>query len=303
MSSSRSTDPGRELADLRERIHRFRVYLGTALAVFGIATLVAIGLVSLYGFRLSTSLSETEASLAELKEQSSSRVEELGRGLARQEQELTAIRKAAIDDLEAMREANRKLSSVRDPAKELSALREANEALWHELASQRAELLEAFGDRDVDAGVAAPHAPVSRFRLGETSYVDPEERPDAIKGFVKGEEKVFRASTLPSNPALLVIELDPEKVGLGEAYRLSVRLVNRSNRSIVPRSMRLDWSFQGKNTGGDVPVGIDRVEAQKTALLYSVSGQWTEAHKEGPVSVTATVTVDGGAQVKNVLSW
>jgi hypothetical protein len=120
---------------------------------------------------------------------------------------------------------------------------------------------------------------------------------------VKGDEKVFRASTLPSNPALLVIEVDPEKVALGEAYRLSVRLVNRSNRSIVPRSMRLDWSIQGKNTGGDVPVHVDRVEAQETALLYSVSGHWTEAHKDGPVSVTATVTVDGGARVKNVLSW
>ncbi|MGH9390283.1 MAG: hypothetical protein ACRD1Z_11765 [Vicinamibacteria bacterium] len=302
MSSSKTTDPGHELAELRQRIHRYQVSLGAALAVFGIATLVAIGLVSLYGFRLAKSLSETETTLAELKEQTASRTEELGRGLGRQQQELSAIRKAARDDLEAIREANRKLQSVRDPAKELSALREANEALWQELASQRAELLEALGDRDGEPAEAVP-APVSRFRLGETSYVDPGERPDEIKGFVKGEEKVFRASTLPSNPALLVIEVDPEKVALGEAYRLSVRLVNQSNRSIVPRSMRLEWSFQGRNTGGDVPVGVDRVEAQKTALLYSVSGQWTDSHKDGPVSVTATVTVDGGARLSNVLSW
>ena len=302
MSFSKTTDPGRELAELRERIRRYQVYLGAALAVFGIATLVAIGLVSLYGFRLGKSLSETEAALAELNAQTAARNEELGRGLARQEQELTAIRKAAIDDLAAIREANRKLQSVRDPAKELTALREANEALWQELASQRAELLEAFGDRDGEPDAPVP-APVSRFRLGETSYVDPGERPDAIKGFVKGEEKVSRASTLPSNPAVLIIEVDPEKVALGEAYRLSVRLVNRSNRSIVPQSMRLDWSLQGRNTGGDVPISVARVEAQAAALLYSVSGQWTEAHKNGPVSVTATVTVDGGARVKNVLSW
>jgi hypothetical protein len=302
VSSSKTTDPGHELAELRQRIHRYQVYLGAALAVFGIATLAAIGLVSLYGFRLAKSLSETEAAVTELKDQTASRTEELGRGLARQEQELTAIRKAANDDLEAMQEANRKLQSVRDPANELTALREANEALWQELASQRAELLEAFGDRDGDPAAAAP-APVSRFRLGDTSYVDPGERPDAIKGFVKGDEKVFRASALPSNPAVLVIEVDPEKVALGEAYRLSVRLVNQSNRSIVPRSLRLDWSFQGRNTGGDVPVSVDRVEAQKTALLYSVSGQWTESHKDGPVSVTATVTVDGGARLSNVLSW
>ncbi len=302
MSSSRSTDPVRELAELRERIHRHQVYVVAALAVLGTATLASVGLMSLYGFRLAESLSETESTLAALKEQSLARTEELETRLARQEQELTAIRKAANDDLEAIREANRKLQSVRDPARELSALREANEALWRELATQRTELLEAFGERDGESPAVAP-SPASRFRLGETSFVDPEESPDAIKGFVKGEEKVFRASTLPSNPALILIEVDPAHVGIGEAYRLSVRLVNRSNRSIVPRSMRIDWSFQGRNTGGDVPVIVDRVEAQKTALLYSVSGQWTEAHKDGPVSVTATVTVDGGARLKNVLSW
>jgi hypothetical protein len=302
VSSSKTTDPGGELASLRERLHRSQVYLVAALAVLGTATLVSVGLMSLYGFRLSKSLSLTEATLAELNEETASRIEAMERGLSRQQQELAAIRKAANDDLEAMREANRKLQSVRDPAKELSALREANEALWQELASQRAELLQAFGDRE-DVETAAAPAPVSRFRLGETSYVDPEERPDVIKGFVKGDENVFRASTLPSNPALLVIEVDPEKVALGEAYRLSIRLINQSNRSIVPRSMRLDWSFQGKNTGGEVPVSLERVEAQKTALLYSVSGQWTEAHKDGRVRVTATVTVDGGARLSNVLSW
>jgi hypothetical protein len=301
MSSSKSADPARDLAELRERLHRYQVYLVAALAVFGTASLIAIGLVSVYGFRLAKSLSETAGTLAELKEQTAARTEELGRDLARQEQELTAIRKAATEDLESIREANRKLQSVQDPAKDLTALREANRALWQELANQRAKLLEAFSDPEEEAGGGAP--PASRFRLGETSYVDPGERPDAIKGFVKGNEKVFRASALPSNPALLVIAVDPETVALGEAYRLSVLLVNRSNRSIVPRSMRLDWSLQGKNTGGDVPVHADRVEAQETALLYSVSGHWTEAHKDGPVSVTATVTVDGGARLSNVLSW
>jgi hypothetical protein len=303
VSSSKTTDPGRELAELRERLHRYQVYLGAAFALFGVATLAAIGILGLYGFRLAKSLSGTEETLAELRHQTASRTGELERGLSRQQQELAAIRKAANDDLEAMREANRKLQSVRDPAKELTALREANEALWQELASQRAELLEAFGDRDVEGGIATPEAPTSRFRLGETSYVDPAERPDAIKGFVQGDKKVFRASALPSNPALLVIEVDPQEVGLGEAYRLSVRLVNQSNRPIVAKSMRLDWSFRGRNTGGDVPVSVSRVEPQNTALLYSVSGQWTEAHKDGPVSITATVTVDGGARVSNVLSW
>jgi hypothetical protein len=220
--------------------------------------------------------------------------------LERQQQELAAIRQAANDELEAMRAANRKLQSVRDPAKELSALREANEALWQELATQRAELLEAFPSRSDAPPAASP--PIARFRLGETSYVDREERPDAIQGFVNGGEKVFRASAPPSKPAHLVIEIDPAGVEIGEPYRLSVRLVNRSNRAIATRAMRLDWSFQGKNTGGDVPVQVDRVEAQESALLYAVSGQWTEAHSQ-QVRLTATVTVDEGARVSNVLSW
>ncbi len=299
MSSPRALNPEREIADLRERLHRYQVYLGAALAFFGIATVAAISLSSIYARRLAKSLSETEATLAGIRAETASRTEALGRALERQQQELAAIRKAANDNLEAMQEANRKLPSVRDPAKEFDALREANEALWRALASQRAELLDAFGDRGSPPSTPAP---VSRFRLGETSYVDPGEKPDAIKGFVRGEESVHRASALPSNPALLLIEVDPAEVGLGEAYRLSIRLVNRSNRAISTRSMRLDWSFQGKNTGGDVPVHVARVEAQETALLYSVSGQWTDAHQDR-VTLTATVTVDGGARVSNVLSW
>jgi hypothetical protein len=244
MSSTASPDPNRELQELREKIHRYQVTLVGALAVFGIATLAAIALVSLYGFQVAKSVSETESAFTDLKVTTEARMKDLERGLLRQQQELTAIRKAANDELEAMRDANRKMQSVRDPGKQLTALREANEALWAELASQRAELLEAFGGREGESGTAAP-PPLPRFRLGETTYVDPAERPDAIKGFVKGDEKVYRASTLPSNPAVLLIEVHPEEVALGEAYRLSVRLVNRSNRSLRPRSMWLEWSFQG----------------------------------------------------------
>jgi hypothetical protein len=72
--------------------------------------------VSLYGFRLAKSLSETEASVAELKDQTASRTEGARKRTARQEHELTAIRKAANDDLEAMR-GEPKLQSVRTPRK------------------------------------------------------------------------------------------------------------------------------------------------------------------------------------------
>jgi hypothetical protein len=307
-----ANEGGTDLAEIRERLHRQQVYLGAALAAFGVAMLVAVGLLGLYGLRLSRTIAETESRLAELNERSDAgarELSELAKAIARQEQELLAIRQAANVELEAMREANRKLESVRDPANELSALREANAALWQELASQRAQLLRSLDSR-VDPAKAAPppspappSAPVPRFRLGETRYAPPETPAEEIKGFVKGGEKVFRASVPPPSPAVLVIEVDPSEVALGEPYRLSVRLVNESNRVLVPRAMRLDWSFRGRNTGGDVPVEVKQVEAKRMAVLYAVSGQWTESHQASPVSVTVSVTLDDGARVTNALSW
>lgn len=291
----------RELDDLREQLRRYRVYLGAALALLGLGTLLALGLVGFFAFRLAESVNETQELLAKMDEATAARTDELRRGLDRQEQELTAIRKAANEDLQAMQEAHRKLAAVRDPEKELGALREANEALWTELAKQRAQLLEAIHDREAESAAQTTEPP-SRFQLGETSYVDPKEEADEIKGFIKGDEKVYLATNLPANPAALLIEVSPEEVSPGEPYQLSVRLVNRSNRPLEPTSLRLDWSFQGKNTGGDVPVGTPLVDAQKTALLYSLSGQWTEAH-QGPVSLTATLTINGGARLRNTLRW
>ena len=199
-----STEP--EIAELRERLHRYQVYLGVALAVFGAATLASVSLVGIYGYRLSNSLAESEAALAALRQEGASRTDALQKAIDAQQKELAAIREAAFEDLEAIREANRRLQSVRDPAKELTALREANEALWRELAGQRAEILEALSKREAPEAVRAPS---SRFQLGETSYVDPQESADEVKGFVRGEEKIFRGSVHASNPALLVIEVEP----------------------------------------------------------------------------------------------
>jgi hypothetical protein len=305
LSTSRS--PGsseaelrRELEDQRQKLRRYQVYLGAALAVFGVGTLAAIALVGLYGLRLASGMGELQTRLSALDERHAVWTEDLGAAVARQKQELDAIRRSANDDLEAMREAQRKLAAIRDPQKELSALREANVALWNELASQRAELLDALREGE---GHENSEIPGSRFRLGETTYFDPNEDPSVIKGFLSGAENIKSATNLPPNPALVVIEVSPEQVGPGDPYQLSVRLVNRSNRSLAPASLRLDWSFQGKNTGGNVPVDRARVDAQKSVVLYAVAGEWTEAHRSGPVRVTATVTLDGGAQLSNSLYW
>jgi hypothetical protein len=293
----------REIQALRRELQRVRVYLSASLAILGIGTLVSLGLVGFYGIRLAERIDATDNRIAKLDETASGRAEEMRRELVAQGAEIVAIRKSATDDLKAVQEAQRKLASVRDPGKELAALREANEALWGELAKQKVELVESLRDRKPEARLVAPLPPTPRFRLGETRFVDPGNDPNAIKGFVKGDETIHRANNQPAIPALVVIDLTPVDVGLGQPYRLSVRLVNRSNRPIAASSLRLDWSFRGMNTGGDVPVDVSRIDPQSSALVYSVAGEWTEAHKESPVSVTATLTVDGGARLSNTLQW
>jgi hypothetical protein len=296
-------DVRRELSHLRQQLRRYQVYLGTALVVFGIGTLISLAVTGFYGFRLASTVAETRAGMAELERKTDSRLEDLTRGVVRQQDELAAIRNAATEDLEAIREAQRRVSEVRDPERDLTALRDANRALWTALADQRAELLEELETRETVTPPAAEAPPASRFRLEATSYVDPKESDAAVKGFVPGGEKIHRASAHPPNPGVLLIELLPEQIRPGEPYRLTVRLVNQSNRPIVPSSLRLDWSFDGMNTGGNVALGVDRIEPQKSALLHAVSGDWTEAHQAGRARVTATLTLDDGARLSNSLHW
>jgi hypothetical protein len=293
-----------EMAALRKEIQRLRVYLGVSLAILGTGTLVSLALMGFYGTRLAARLSEADRRVVQLDEGTAKRAEEMRRELVAQGAEIIAIRKSATDDLQAMREAQRKLSGVRDPATQLAALREANEALWTELANQKAELLGSLRDRSsVVEPAAAPTPSGPRFRLGATSYVDPGEEPAAVKGFLPAGEAIHRATNRPAQPALLVIDVTPEGVALGERYRLEVRLVNQSNRTLEAKVLRLDWSFNGMNTGGDVPVEAAQIDAQRTTLLYQVSGQWSEAQERSPVSVTATVTLFDGARLSNTLEW
>lgn len=288
----------REISELRSQLRRNHVYLTAALVVIGLGTLVSVGLVAFYGLRLGDQVWEVRADVGALDVESRTRNKALSLDLARQEQELAAIRKAANDDLVAIQEAHRKIAAIRDPRNELDALREANEALWGELATQRTDLLEALSEQR-----PVPVDDAERFTLGETSFVDPRHRPGEIKGFIKGDEEVYQAHALRGNPAHLLIELSPREVQLGDPYRLAVRLVNRSNQPLDANALRLDWSFGGKNTGGSVPLGVGRIAARGSAVLYQVSGQWTPAHEDGPVVVTATLRLDGGELLANSLRW
>jgi hypothetical protein len=301
--NQRGSDAVREIQSLRQQVQRLRIYLGASFAIVGIGTLVSIALMGFYGMRLGSRLTGLERRMDEVDEAASGRQEEMRRELVAQGAEIVAIRKSATDDLQAMREAQRKLAAVRDPSKDLAALRDANEALWTELANQKAELLESLRDPKPDAPLGASAPPRPRFRLGESAYVDPEEDPDRIKGFIPNGEAIHRANNLPANPALIVLEVSPVEVKLGERYRLEVRVVNQSNRPLTARTLRLDWSFRGGNTGGDVPLTETRIDAQRTTVVYRLEGQWSDAPNASPASVTATLTLADGARIRNRLEW
>ena len=131
-------DLEREVVELKKQLHRNQVYLVATLAVIGVSLLLSVGLVGVYGLRLGDHVREVKSQVGALAEDSKTRSKALSFDLARQQRELDAIRQAANDDLKAIQEAHRKISEIRDPAKDLSVLHEANEALWSELASQRA---------------------------------------------------------------------------------------------------------------------------------------------------------------------
>ncbi len=292
-----------EIAELRGQLRRNHVYLVIALSVIGLSALVSVGLVGFYVWRLGDQIWEMQRDVSVVNEDSHTRTRALSLDLARQQRELTAIRNAATRDLTAIQEAHRKIASIRDPKKELAALSEANQALWSALATQRASLLDAIEERDPAESSLLIESPEKRFRLGETLFEDSTVAAGEVRGFIVEDEKVHRATALPANPAHLLIELSPDRVALGQSYELEVRLVNRSNRALGATSLRIDWSFAGKKTGGDVPLDIAHVGANESAVLYSVTGRWTPAHEKGPVILTATLTLEDGERLANSLSW
>jgi len=299
-----SRDLRREISALRQQLRRNQVYLTAALAVTGLGMLVAVGLVGVFALRLGDQVWDVREDISVLDEESRTRAKALSLDLERQQRELAAIRKAANEELISMREAHRKIASIRDPREELQALREANEALWTELASQRADLLEALDEKSAPLGDGGDAAAIDeRFQLGETAFIDPDHQPNELKGFIKGDHEVYQVLKRPRNPAHLLIELSPSEVRLGDSYQLAVRLVNRSNEPIAADALRLDWAFGEKKTGGTVPLGVSRINPRGSAVLYEMSGQWTPAHEQGPVVVTATLTLGGGEQLANSLRW
>ena len=103
-------DLRREISELRGQLRRNQVYLTAALAVIGLGTLVSVGLVAFYGLRLGDQVWSAREDIAALDSDSRTRTKALAVDLARQEQELAAIREAANRDLIAIQEAHRKIA-------------------------------------------------------------------------------------------------------------------------------------------------------------------------------------------------
>jgi len=296
-------DLKREMAALRRSLGRYQIYLGAVIAVIGLSVVAAVAVVSWYGIELRGQVDEVGKEVAALSEDMRTRNRAMALDLARQQRELDALRHAAQSDLRVIQEAHRKLATIRDPEHELTALREANEALWSALAEQRMDLLTALSQREPrDEAVEDSPPTIRRFELGQTEFLEGEPG-GGVDGFVAGEQEVRRGSQAPGQPGHLLIELDPERIRLGDDYRLEVRLINRSNRPLEVMSLRLDWKFGLEKTGGPVALALDRVDPRTNGVLFRVSGQWTPAHESSPVVLKATLTLKGGAMLANTLSW
>lgn len=298
----------RAFGELRERRRRDQLYFALALVIVGGGALAALLLASYHSARQGERIRELTLEVEEIAERARMRSKALALDVARQERELEAIRKAATEDLRAIQEAYRRVAAIEDPGRELTALREANEALWSELASQREELLLALTEREVASELSddpGELVPAPRFLLGDTEYREASGgAPGAVAGFVSGEAPVRRASAPPPGPGFLILELTPESVALGERFRLVVKLMNRGNRPLSLQELRLDWSFAGKNTGGLVPLTASRVvEPRATRVIYDQTGLWEPPHDHGGVVLGATLTLADGARLANSLRW
>ena len=123
-----------------------------------------------------------------------------------------------------------------------------------------------------------------------------------VRGFVVEDEKVHQATSLPANPAHLLIQLSPDKVALGESYVLEIRLVNRSNQALDATSLRLAWSLAGKKTGAPCPSILPMSTPVKARALFGV-GTMLASPRERSRYLDGDLTLKDGEQLANSLSW
>jgi len=126
---------------------------------------------------------------------------------------------------------------------------------------------------------------------------------EAPKGFEMGNVEVKRATSAPTFPAELTIEVNPVNAQPGQPYVLLVRVHNAGNQTIHIKSLELVSSYGGRTIGKgqQIPARAAQVSPRATAVLHEVSGTWTEEQNKG--SIVANVALVGGGSLTKSISW
>ena len=261
-----------ELLRLSQNSRRNQLYLGVALSVVGIGSLLAIGFLGFLGHQLVDQLSDIRTDLRASQEQIDVLRSEVSEAAAQRRQQLQAL--ANIHD------ANRKLSDeLAHQRTDMARLRERSQAIQQatedaleNLRVSASEQPNREGKGSLAGGFAAAAGENSAPSHGTTSYRSSDPRPlTEIKGFVGTHPAIRRAERDEALPAHLRLEVRPERPGLGDPYQLRVFVVNRTNKAIDLTSLRLAWNFDGKKTGGALPPQVQQVKPRSSAVVYGGS--------------------------------
>ncbi len=136
----------------------------------------------------------------------------------------------------------------------------------------------------------------------KTEFTDPRGQ-DGPKGFDVGGVEVKKATSAPTFPAQVIIEVNPVNAQPGQPYVLRVRVFNEGNRPIHVKSLELVSSYGGRTTGKgqQLPARTQRVNPRSTAVLHEVSSTWTEEQNKG--MIVANVALVGGGFLTKSISW
>jgi hypothetical protein len=137
-----------------------------------------------------------------------------------------------------------------------------------------------------------------------TEYTAPPGKDDGPRGFeAGGGVNVKRATSAPTFPASVIIELNPTNAQPGQPYVLRVRLNNEGNGALTVKFLEIISSYGGKSIGKGqrIPPKVQKISPKATTLLHEVPGTWTEEQNKG--SITAVVTLVGDAKLTKMISW
>lgn len=299
-----------EIAAAQERASRSHVLVVTTLVAVALAAFVAVSFVGYAGFRVARQLRDFEAHLESSRAEQAETEQQLVSELSRHRQELQTLQRASELEQGQVERSQRELYDtytrlqivLAEQQDRLEAMRENNQSLQTELEHLNRQLgtLPRVGGTALSTQSTPTQGDV-RFSLGETRL---SSSPDQ-GGLFDGANTIRRATTAPV-PGHIAIELRPlegDRLRVGADYELRVELVNRSRRILHIESLDVSWVLGDKRTGGTLDVRRSDVEPQSSALVYTVTGQWSPVQDRGGAYLEATVGLSAGEALSNVLSW